>query len=28
MHEGRATALIQAHGATQEAVMTAATGGK
>jgi ribose transport system ATP-binding protein len=28
MHEGRATALIDAHGATQEAVMTAATGGK
>jgi ribose transport system ATP-binding protein len=28
MHEGRATALLDAHGATQEAVMTAATGGK
>ena len=28
MHEGHATALLDAHGATQEAVMTAATGGK
>ncbi|MEZ2419166.1 sugar ABC transporter ATP-binding protein [Luteibacter sp. RCC_6_2] len=28
MHEGRATALLDAHGATQESVMTAATGGK
>ncbi|SFW69092.1 sugar ABC transporter ATP-binding protein [Luteibacter sp. UNCMF366Tsu5.1] len=28
MHEGRATALLDGHGATQEAVMTAATGGK
>ncbi|HEY4293217.1 sugar ABC transporter ATP-binding protein [Luteibacter sp.] len=28
MHEGHATALIDAHGATQEAVLTAATGGK
>ncbi|UPG85766.1 sugar ABC transporter ATP-binding protein [Luteibacter aegosomatis] len=28
MHEGRATALLDAHGATQETVMTAATGGK
>jgi len=28
MHEGKATALLEAHGATQEAVMTAATGGK
>ncbi|MDR6937512.1 MULTISPECIES: sugar ABC transporter ATP-binding protein [unclassified Luteibacter] len=28
MHEGRATGLLEAHGATQEAVMTAATGGK
>ena len=28
MHEGRETGLLDAHGATQEAVMTAATGGK
>ncbi|HEY4090804.1 MAG TPA: sugar ABC transporter ATP-binding protein [Luteibacter sp.] len=28
MHEGNATALLDAHGATQETVMTAATGGK
>ncbi len=28
MHEGRATALLDARGATQETVMTAATGGK
>ena len=27
MHEGHATALLEAHGATQETVMTAATGG-
>jgi ribose transport system ATP-binding protein len=28
MHEGHASALLDAHGATQETVMTAATGGK